>query len=139
MIKKRIITVALLVIMMFAMAAPSFATDSGVMPCLNNTDSTEAIFVIDDNGEAIVAYICYGYEGITSRIVVEIKIEKKFLWWWNDVDGASWTDETTGYSLDNEHSIQLSKSGTYRAVITYTVYGSGGEADVLTNEIEKKY
>lgn len=139
MIRKRIITVALLVIMIFAMAAPSFATDSGVMPRLNNTDSTEVVFVIDDNGEATVSYICFGYEGITSRIVVEIKIQKKVLWWWNNVDGASWTDETTEYYLNSEHSIQLSKSGTYRAVITYTVYGSGGEADVLTDEIEKKY
>ena len=139
MIRKRIITLALLAIMLFAMAVPSFATDNGVMPCLNNTSSTESIFVITDDGEAIVSYICFGYEGITSRIVVEIKIQKKVLWWWNNVDGASWTDETTEYYLNSEHSIQLSKSGTYRAVITYTVYGSGGEADVLTDEIERKY
>ena len=139
MIRKRIITLALLAIMLFAMAAPSFATDNGVMPCLNNTSSTEAVFVITDDGEAIVSCSCVGYEGITSRIIIEIKIQKRVLWWWNNVDGASWTDETTQDYLHVEHSTQLSKSGTYRAVIAYTVYGSGGEADAFTDKIEKKY
>lgn len=139
MIRKRILTLALLAIMLFAMAVPSFATDNGVMPCLNNTNSAETTFVIDDNGEAIVSCICVGYEGITSRIVVEIKIQRKVLWWWNNVDGASWTDETTQDYLHVEHSIQLSKSGTYKATVTYTVYGSGGEADVITRELEYKY
>ena len=137
--KSRIISFVLLVVMLFAMAIPTIATDDGIMPCFNNTSTTEAVFIIEDNGIATISYTCLGYEGITTRIVVETKIEKKFLWWWNDVDGASWTDESTKVYCANDHSIQLSKRGTYRAVITYTVYGSGGEADVIPAEIEKKY
>ncbi len=137
--QRRIISFAMLIIMLFAMAMPTFATENGIMPRYNNTGSTEAVFVIEENGEASICYTCFGYEGITTRIVVETKIQKKFLWWWNDVDGASWTDEVNGDLCTSIHSIQLNKSGTYKAVITYNVYGSGGEADVITAEIEKKY
>lgn len=137
--QSRIISFVMLVIMLFAMSIPTIAAENGIMPRYNNTSSTEAVFVIYDDGEAIVSFTCFGYEGITTKIVVEAKIQKKFLWWWNDVDGASWTDESTKVYCDAEHSFQLTKSGTYRAVITYNVYGSGGEADVITAEIEKKY
>lgn len=137
--QSRIISFVMLVIMLFAMAIPTMATDNAIMPRYNNTSTTEAVFIIDDNGLATISYTCLGYEGITTRIVVETKIQKKFLWWWNDVDGASWTDESNKDYCAYDHSIQLTKSGTYRAVITYNVYGSGGEADVITAEIEKKY
>lgn len=136
---KRLISFAMLVVMLFAMAIPSFAAENEIMPRLNNTGSTEAVFVIFDDGEAVVSYTCLGYPGITTRIVVETKIEKKFLWWWNDVDGAEWVDETTKDYLHNEHTVQLSKSGTYRVSITYTVYGTAGEADVITRTIEDSY
>ncbi len=137
--QSRIISFAMLVIMLFAMAIPTMAAENGITPRYNNTGSTEAVFVIYDDGEAIVSFTCIGYEGITTRIVVETKIQKKFLWWWNDVDDASWIDESNKDYCVGDHTIQLTKSGTYRAVITYNVYGSGGEADVITAEIEKKY
>ncbi len=136
---KRLLSFAMLVVMLFVMATTSFATENGINPRFNNLDTTEAVFVINDSGKATVSFTCYGYIGITTRIVVETKIEKKFLWWWNDVDGASWTDETTEYCCDREHYIQLTKSGTYRASITYTVYGTAGEADVITRTIENSY
>lgn len=137
--QSRIISFVMLVIMLFAMAIPTMAAENEITPRYNNTSTTQAVFVIRDDGEAIISYTCLGYEGITTRIVVETKIQKKFLWWWNDVDGASWTDESNKDYCDAEHSIQLTKSGTYKAVITYNVYGTGGEADIFTREIEKKY
>lgn len=136
---KRLISFAMLVLMLFAMAVPSFATENEISPRFSNLDTTEAIFVIDENGRASVSFTCFGYEEITTRIVVETKIEKKFLWWWNDVDGASWIDESTDVYCTNMHSIQLTKSGTYRATVTYTVYGTAGEADVFVSEFEEKY
>ncbi len=138
-IRNRIFSFVMLAVMLFAMALPVFATENQVTPRYNNTGSTETVFLIDEDGVASVSFTCIGYKGITTRIVVETKIEKKFLWWWNDVDGASWTDESNVHYCSNAHSIQLSKSGTYRLTITYTVYGSGGEADVITREIEEKY
>ena len=116
-----------------------FASENAINPRLNNMSSAEAVFVIDSNGLATVTYTCLGYPGITTNIQVDIKIEKKFLWWWNDVDGAQWTDYSSTDYCDNSHTIQLSKKGTYKATITYTVYGTAGEADVITGEIEKSY
>lgn len=136
---KKLISFAMLIVMLFAMAVPTFATESQINPRFNNLNTTEAVFIIDENGIATVSFTCYGYRNITTRIVVETKIEKKFLWWWNDVDGASWTDETTEDYCDSEHSIQLSKSGTYRVSITYTVYGTAGDPDVITRTIEDTY
>ena len=136
---KKLISFAMLVVMLFAMVVPSFAIENEIMPLLNNTDTTEAIFVIEESGIATVSYTCYGYPEITTKIVVETKIEKKFLWWWNDVDGASWTDESTEYYCAGDHSIKLTKSGTYRLTITYTVYGTAGDPDVITRTIEDSY
>ena len=116
-----------------------FASENAITPRYNNTGSTEAIFVIDSNGLATVSYTCLGYPGITTSIQVDIKIEKKFLWWWNDVDGAQWTDYSSTDYCVNEHEYQLSKKGTYKATITYTVYGTAGEADVITRELERSY
>lgn len=138
-ITKRIVSFVLLVATLFALATHTFASDDAITPYYNNTGSTEALFIIEEDGLATVTYTCIGYRGITTNIVVDVKIEKKFLWWWNDVDGASWTDQSSEYYCDSTHTIQLSKSGTYKATITYTVYGSGGEADVITSEIEKSY
>ena len=136
---KRIASLILVIATLFVFAVNTFASENTITPRYNNTGSTEAVFIIDANGLATVTYTCIGYRGITTNIVVETKIEKKFWWWWNDVDGASWTDQSSDYYCDSTHTIQLSDTGTYRATITYTVYGSGGEADVIEREIEKSY
>ena len=136
---KRIGFLALAIAMLFVFTFHVFAEDNAITPRYNNTGSTEAIFYINSEGLATVSYTCIGYSGITTNIVVEIQLQKKVLWWWNDVDGASWTDSSAGDYCTNEHDYQLSKSGTYKAIITYTVYGSGGEADVITRELEDSY
>ena len=136
---KRLISFAMLAVMLFAMAIPSFATENEISPRFNNLGTAEAVFDIDENGLASFAVTCLGYPGITTRIVVETKIEKKFLWWWNDVDGASWIDETTNDYCACDHSFQLTKSGKYRLSITYTVYGTAGDPDVITRTIEDSY
>jgi hypothetical protein len=137
--RNKAISLVMSIAMLLIMTMQVFAAENEVMPRYNNTGSTEVVFVIDENGLATVSYTCIGYRNITTSIVVTTKIEKKTLWWWSDVDGAEWTDQSNEYYCAHDHSIQLSKSGTYRATITYTVYGSGGEADVITSEIEKKY
>ena len=137
-ITRRIGFFILAIATLFVFTFHVFATDA-ITPRYNNTGSTEAVFYINDNGLASVTYTCLGYKGVTTAIQVEIKIEKKVLWWWKDVDGAQWTDYVSADYCDDSHEIQLSKKGTYKATITYTVYGSGGEADVITRELEKSY
>ena len=136
---KKLLCVLLVAIFSFSLAIQVLAADSLIMPRYNNVDYVNTEFNISDSGKAIVRVQYMGIEGETTGATITTKIEKKFLWWWNDVDGASWTDESNTHYCSNTHSYQLSKSGTYRATITYTVYGSGGEADVITREMEEKY
>ncbi len=138
-ISKRIGFFVLAIATLFVFTFHIFASDNAITPRYNNTGSTEALFVIDSNGLATVSYTCFGYRGVTTSIQVDIKIEKKVLWWWNDVDGAQWIDYSSADYCTNEHEYQLSKKGTYKATITYTVHGTGGEADVITRELEDSY
>ncbi|MBQ7352393.1 MAG: hypothetical protein IJW54_00130 [Clostridia bacterium] len=139
---KRIGSFVVVAVMLFALLIPVSAanvTSPEIAPCYNNTASTEIVFVIDENGVASVSYTCIGYRGIVSSIKTEIQIQKKVGTSWADVEGASWIDESSVYFCTNTHDYQLSETGTYKAVVTFTVSGSGGAADVITREIEKTY
>ncbi|MBQ7761386.1 MAG: hypothetical protein IJ400_04950 [Clostridia bacterium] len=138
-VRNRVISFVMLCVMLFAMVIPTNATDSGIMPCYNNTNSTYANFAIDDSGIATTAYLCDGYNNVTTTIKVEIQLQKKTWWWYNNVDGAYWKDVVDYYHCSGEHSIQLTQGGTYKSVVTFTVYGCGGVADVITSEIELSY
>ena len=137
--RNRVISFVMLCVILFTMVMPINATDSGIMPLGNNVDGTRNNFTIDDSGIATVTYLCEGYNNITTTIKVEIKLQKKTWWWYNNVDGAYWKDVIDYYRCSGEHSIQLTQGGTYKAIVTYTVYGSGGVADVITKELEASY
>ena len=138
--RNRVLSLALLAVLAFSMAATAFASaGDGITPFYNNTSTTEAVFTIDENGLATVTFTVRGYRGITTKIVVDTKIEKKVGSSWVEVENASWTDQSTLYYCSKSHSIQLNASGTYKATLTYTVSGSGGATDVITREIEKTY
>ncbi len=136
-VRNRIISFVMICVMLFAMILPTTAAE--IMPRYNNTANTVEEFTIDASGVATVEYVCNGYKYLTTTIKAEIQLQKKTWWWYNNVDGAYWKDLTNDYSADGSHSIQLTEGGTYKAVITYTVYGSGGTADVITREIEAYY
>ena len=48
------------------------------------------------------------------------------------VDGAEWTDYKSGQDNSTSHEFQLSSTGSYRAVYTYDLYGTG-----TTDHIER--
>ncbi|MBE6673892.1 MAG: hypothetical protein E7596_02160 [Ruminococcaceae bacterium] len=138
--RNRILSLTLLAILMVSLAMSAFATtEGGITPYFNNMSTAEATFIIDENGIGTITYTCRGYRGITTSIVVDTKIEKQSGSSWVQVEGASWTDRSTLYYCINEHSVQLTEGGTYKATLTYTVSGSGGADDVITREIEKTY
>ena len=106
-------------------------------PFYNNILSRNTRFDIDSSGNAIVVTSYDGQKGITTGATIKIKIQKRFLLvFWNDV--ASWTDEATGYYYSNTHSTTV-ESGYYRAQVEYTIYGTGGSPDVITDELERSY
>ena len=142
-IRKKFLLLTLAIFILSIAILPVYATDRSITPYFNNTSITDTGFYIDQNGMAWVSAIYNGYTGITTGATITIKLEKKFLWWWNDVDNG-WPDNTyvaEFTDVDNfvNYSLQLSKSGTYRATVVYTVYGTAGEPDVITDLLEYEY
>ena len=112
---------------------------AGVEPRWNNTSSATVGLVIDDSGEASIGLYCVGKSGVTTKIIADTKLERKWGLFWLDVDGAEWTDTVNGTNLATGHTVQLSKKATYRAKTEYTVSGTGGANDTFTCECEYTY
>lgn len=136
---KKILSFMMVTVMLVALATPIFAVRDNAAPYYNNTATTQNTFVIDETGLAGVNFTIRGYRGITTKIVVDTKIERQSGSSWVQVTNASWTDESTLYYCSCEHEIQLTQRGTYKATFTYTVSGSGGAADVITRELQYTY
>lgn len=136
---KKITLVFLSVIILCMAVIPVHASDYEVMPCLTNVINARASFTIQDDGTAIANFAYVGYEDYFEKATVTSKIEKKILWWWSDVDGASWTDERFDVEDSWQHSVQLSSGGTYRLVFEFQISGNTGEVDVISDTLEKKY
>lgn len=115
-----------------------------ITPYYNNTFSTDTCMAIDDNGVMTIAYGYFGYSSKTTHAVITTYIEKRFLGvFWSRVDIGTadnqWVDTINNYHYDGERHYQLSKSGTYRVKVTYTIYGTGGAADVVDYEATDSY
>ena len=113
-----------------------------VSTCNNNLNMTATSFIIkNDLGEVCASFV--GYTGITTEAIIESKIQRRTLFWWSDVDNGetdnTWVDHFYKVSGDVSHTVEITKKGTYRAVVTYTVKGTGGADDVIDEVIEFVY
>ncbi len=123
----------------------SFCTTAEeITPYYNNTVSTDTCMQIDDNGLLTIAYGYFGITSKTTHAVITTYVEKRFLGvFWSRVDIGTtdnqWVDTIYDYRYNGERNYQLSKSGTYRVKVTYTIYGSGGAADVVEYEGTDSY
>jgi len=110
---------------------------------LNNTCVTSSSFSIIDTNNAVITVGYTGYSGITTGATVQIKLQRKVLFWWVDVDNGqpndTWVDIFTGYRGNAEHSLRLSQTGKYRAQIEYQISGSGGATDVISTTLYDEY
>ncbi len=130
--KKLLAVIFALLTLMSAMSLTCYAAvsyDDEIAPCYNNTMTASTVLVINTSGRATVSLTCTGIGGVTSKIVAETKLERKWGLLWLDV--TEWTDTVNGVTLAKVHYQQLEKNGKYRAKTTYTVSGSGGSADVI--------
>ena len=140
---KKLLSFLLAIFILTISTVPIYAANDNITPRYNNTAIVETSFVIDDNGVAWVSAMYNGYIGITTGAKITIKLEKKFLWWWNDVDNGcadnTYVKEFTGDFDSLSYSLQLSKTGKYRATVVYTIYGTAGDPDVITYTGECEY
>lgn len=136
---KKAIAILLILIFGITLVVPVGALENGASPRYNNTTSTDKYFYISSEGEADIYLEYLGYQGVTTGATITSKIQKKTLLWWSDVDGASWTDELSGFYNTVSRQFHLNKSGKYRLVYEFEIYGTGGASDVISGEIEDKF
>lgn len=133
---KRGTMLALAALMLFmSMFVPFEDAEAEMM--YNNTTNALLSCSIDENADLSAILTVYGKQGKTTRINVELYVEKQFLgifWYRIDIGCTNniWTDSTTQYYYNNTFTTHLNSHGTYRVTVTYTVSGTGGADDIIT-------
>lgn len=134
---KRTISLILCLVIFFTITTSVYASE--ITPYSNNVYTTDAYFAITSSGKATVSYEYRGKQGVIKSAKIVTKVQKKFGLIWITVDNGSWTDTSTAINYSQSHSVQLSKTGTYRAHLEFTISGTGGSDDKITKNMEKTY
>ena len=134
--KKISIILIMCLLMSLGMSIIASANEYTVEPRYNNSSAISYDFCISDDKAIATVYIS-GFDSVTTRITVNVKLQKRALLglWWNDVE--EWNATTTDYSHIFEF-VEPVGNGTYRCSFEITVEGNGGSADVVTDEITVK-
>ena len=111
----------------------------GIQPYYNNVNSVTTSFSISSSGKATVNNTYSGITGTTKIEKITTKVQKKYGLIWITVSGGSWTDTSTATNFSKSHSVQLSKTGTYRARVEFKISGTGGSDDKITKNVERTY
>ena len=142
---KRTISFFLSVLLLFGcVGIPVAAANTEIMPYYNNILSTYSNFTIGSSGTGTVEASYRGYINVTDSVTVTIKIQKRSLGLiWTKVDIGNENNEivftSTNTNDDFIYDVQLKSTGNYRAVITYTVSGSGGADDTIEDICTAEY
>ena len=96
---------------------------------LSYIDFTFTDLLINSSGKATATAVVEGYSSITTRIKIEMTLQKRFLllFW---TDEATWTETFPTYYGSLVKSTNVS-GGTYRVQAVYTAY-SGSASETLT-------
>lgn len=133
---KRFCTLALtLLLLAMSIAVPIKKASAAIM--YNNVNQATLDCSVSSSGQLSADLLVTGIKGKTTRIEVELYVEKRFLLvFWSRVDigcpNNVWTDAVNAVNYSHTFSTSLSSTGTYRTTVTYTVSGTGGSADVIT-------
>ena len=130
--KKISVILILSLLLTFGMNIIASAQEYNVEPRYNNSSYVRCNFVIEDD-VAKVSVNVSGYQNITARTTVNVKLEKRVLLGliWNDIE--EWSASSTDYFSMFEFTKAVG-SGTYRCTFEVTVEGSGGSADIITDQ-----
>lgn len=100
-------------------------------------------FNITSTGNAICSVDYSANSSTFTQAVCTIKIQKQvFLFIWSDVEinaNKKWENASTANPDNFYFTYQLDSAGTYRAVITLDIYGTGGLHDRISDTIERTY
>ena len=134
---KKFMAICLCIVTLFSATITAYA--GSIQPYSNNVLTTNTTFSISSTGKATVSNTYSGITGTTKNAKIVTKVQKKVGLIWVTVDNGSWTDTSTATNFSKSHSVQLSKTGTYRAHVEFTISGTGGSDDKITKNVEKTY
>ena len=92
---------------------------------------------INSDGVLQVTLIARGEKGITTRIEVELYVEKRVLGiFWTRVNIGTtnniWTSSVNSWQYNNAFSTQLNTSGTYRVTSIFKMLDANGSTEEIT-------
>ena len=134
------ISLILVFVFLFSFIFSTAVNADGIEPRYNNANRTETTFTISGDGVATINVSCIGKENVTSKIEVKVEVDKRvmLLFWETAVATTTYMTYSSNYVNTFTHTLNKG-SGTYRCRVTYTVYGSGGDADVIEFEDTKSW
>ena len=142
---KTIMAVTLICVMAVnVMPFYAFAAE-GISPRYTNCDSCDIMFSINSSGVASTDVTYMADRNTFTQAKMTLKIQKKILWlFWTTVEIPNTSyNEWTGYCTDIAgeiyYDLQLSSTGTYRAIITVEFFGNTGVVDTIEETMEDKY
>lgn len=134
----RFLTFFLTVILMISVFS-SIVSAADFTVYYNNTATADTSASVSITGLLTISNRFTGFPSITTHAVITTYVEKRFLGlFWSRVDigqtDNEWVDTIYDYTYVGGHTFQLTSTGTYRVTAEYTIYGSGGDPDVITCE-----
>lgn len=104
------------------------AEETAVQPRLNYTAYTFTGLDITTKGVACCTADVEGYNGIATKVHIEMKLQKYTVLWWSTQETWEGTFNNFYGALSKTKSVS---SGKYRVRVTYTVY-SGSNSEEIT-------
>lgn len=136
-VMRSLLCLVLSAVMLFSMntfSAAAVSAETAVQPRYSYTAFTYAELDINAKGVATCYAEVEGYAGITTKVHIEMKLQKYTLWLWPTVE--------TWEGTFNDYCGALSKTatvgnGTYRVQVVYTVYSGSSSEEITTYSQEK--
>ncbi len=123
---KRIITVILCLSMLFSFCC--IANAAGVQPRYSYCSEYHVNMAMTNRGMFCQSTIT-AYGDLTDSISIEMTLQKKVLWWWDDVTSWSATYSSATASMGETHNVG---NGTYRVKTEFTITANDGNTETIT-------
>ena len=125
---KRILALVMCVVLMCGtgLIANAETTENQVQPRYSYTNTISATLT-NSGGKAMCAGDVNGYDGMTTKIVLTVTLQKKTLLWWSKVE--EWTTTANTYYATLVKTVAVD-SGTHRVKVEAKVYAGSNYENV---------
>lgn len=135
---RSLMCVMLSMVMLFSMnvwAGATVAAEGAVQPRFSYTNFTATALDISTKGAATCYSEVEGYDGITTKIHIEMKLQKYTVLFWRNVE--SWEGTFNDMEAIFVKNATVG-SGRYRVKAIYTVYSGSDSEEITAFSQEKK-